>query len=129
LLGQLAWRAKGRNPVGFGDPDVTRIVLGPALYLAVAGVMAMAIGVLLRRTAGGITVVLGVFFVLPIVMAAMPERIANFGRFLPSNAGGALWHQTLSTDALAPWTGFALLCGYAAVLVAAAAWSINRRDV
>jgi hypothetical protein len=31
-------------------------------------------------------------------------------------------------NALAPWTGFALLCGYAAVLIIAAAWRLRRSD-
>ena len=29
---------------------------------------------------------------------------------------------------LGPWTGFAVLCGYAVVLIAAAAWQLRRRD-
>ena len=29
---------------------------------------------------------------------------------------------------LSPWTGFALLCGYAVVLTALAAWQLRRRD-
>lgn len=31
-------------------------------------------------------------------------------------------------NALAPWTGFALLCGYAVALIAAAAWRLRRVD-
>jgi ABC-2 type transport system permease protein len=30
--------------------------------------------------------------------------------------------------ALAPWTGFALFCGYTAVVLALAAWQLRRRD-
>jgi ABC-2 type transport system permease protein len=129
VLGQLVWRAKGRNHVWFGDPEVTRIVLGSALSLVLLGICALAIGTLVRNTAGGISVVVGLFFVLPTLLQAMPTRIADLGRFLPSNAGGALWHEALSSDTLAPWNGFALLCGYAAVLVAVAAWRLRRGDV
>jgi len=32
------------------------------------------------------------------------------------------WH------ALSPWTGFAVLCGYAVAVIAAAAWRLRRRD-
>jgi hypothetical protein len=83
----------------------------------------------MRSTAGGITVVAGLFFVLPTVMQAMPSGIADAARFLPSNAGGALARISTSSHSLAPWSGFALLCGYAAVLVALAAWQMRRRDV
>jgi hypothetical protein len=33
-----------------------------------------------------------------------------------------------SAHALSPWTGFAVLCGYAVVLTAAAAWRLRHRD-
>jgi hypothetical protein len=55
LLGQVAWRSHGRAAVSLGEPTVARIVFGAALYLTVAGVCALAIGTLLRSTAGGIT--------------------------------------------------------------------------
>jgi ABC-2 type transport system permease protein len=129
VLGQLAWRAKGRNHVGFADPEVARIVLGSALAVVLLGICALAIGTLVRSTAAGITVVVGLFFVVPTLLQAMPQRIADLGRFLPSNAGGALWHEALSARSMTPWNGFALLCGYAAVLVAAAAWRLRRGDV
>ena len=29
---------------------------------------------------------------------------------------------------LSPWTGFAVLCGYAVVLTGLAAWRLRRRD-
>jgi ABC-2 type transport system permease protein len=128
-LGQVEWRAKGRPAVGLGDGQVLQIVLGSALYVTLAGVFALALGALLRSTAGGITVLGAVFLVVPITMQAMPHRIAAYGRFLPSNAGSAIWHQSISPISLAPWTGIALLAGYAAVLVAAAAWRICRSDV
>ena len=129
LLGQVAWRSHGRAAVSLGEPTVARIVFGAALYLTVAGVCALAIGTLLRSTAGGITVVAGLFFVVPTVIQAMPSQIADAARFLPSNAGGGLSRIATSSRSLPPWQGFALLCGYAAVLVAAAAWRLRRTDV
>ena len=61
---------------------------------------------------------------------APPQNITGFAPYLPSNAGGALWGSPLGTaHALSPWTGFAVLCGYAAVLVGLAAWRLRRRDV
>ena len=129
LLGQVAWRSHGRAVVSLGDPTVARIVFGAALYLTVAGVCAVAIGTLLRSTAGGTTAVAGLFFVVPTVIQAMPSKIAGVARFLPSNAGGGLSRIATSSHSLPPWPGFALLCGYAAVLVAAAAWRLRRTDV
>ena len=69
------------------------------------------------------------FFVVPVVVAALPHKITGFAPYLPSNAGGALWGNPLTTwHALSPWTGFAVLCGYAVVLTGLAAWQLCRRD-
>ena len=129
VLGQLAWRSQGRPPVALSEPDVLRVVIGGALYLTVAGVIALAVGALLRSTAAGISAVVGVFFILPTIMSAMPQRIEKAARYLPSNAGGALPELATTAHPLAPWTGFALLCGYAVILAAAAAWRLARSDV
>jgi ABC-2 type transport system permease protein len=129
LLGQLAWRAKGRTAVSLADPDVLRIVTGTALYLTVAGVLALAVGTIIRNTAAGITVVAGLLFILPTVLQAMPARIAEAGRFLPSNAGGALADQAITAHPLAPWPGFVLLCSYTAAAVAVAARRLGQTDV
>ena len=127
-LGQVVWRAHGLKGIGFADPDVTRIVVGSALALVVTAICGLGVGALLRSTAGGITTVVGVFFVLPVLAGELPKNVADLARCLPSNAGDALWGFALSPVSMAPWTGFALLCGYAAALVAAAAWRLSHGD-
>ena len=129
LLGQIVWRAHGRPPTSLGADGVAQILISVALYLTVAGVCAIAIATLLRSTAGAITAMVGLFFVLPTVWGAMPESIANAGRFLPSNAGAALPRLATTAHPLPPWTGFGLLCGYAIVLLGLAAWRLRRSDV
>ena len=70
-----------------------------------------------------------VFFVVPIVTAYLPHSIQGFGAYLPSNAGGAVGAGKLfGGNQLSPWTGFAVLCGYAVVLTGLAAWRLRRRD-
>ena len=114
---------------GFGDPQVTRIVVGSGLVLAVTAICGLALGAIIRSTAGSISTVVGIFFVLPILASlALPQNIAGFTRFLPSNAGDALWGVALSHDSMRPWSGFALLCGYAAILIAVAGWRLRRGD-
>jgi ABC-type transport system involved in multi-copper enzyme maturation permease subunit len=99
------------------------------LYLTVVVIIALALGALLRKTAAGLSVFAGVFFVVPIIVSALPQNIRGFAPYLPSNAGGALWGTPQDTaQALSPWTGFAVLCGYAVVLTALAAWQLRRRD-
>jgi ABC-2 type transport system permease protein len=121
--------ARGGSAISLSDPGVLREVVGSSLYLTVVAVIGLALGALLRRTAAGLSVFAAVFFVIPIVVAALPHTITGFAPYLPSNAGGVLWGSPLNvTHPLGPWTGFAVLCGYAVVLTAAAAWRLRRRD-
>ncbi len=116
--------------VSLSAPGALRSVVGGALYITVAGLIALALGALFRNTAAGISTFAGVFFVLPILAGLLPASIADYlNPYLPSNAGGVLYGGTHGLHhALAPWTGFALLCGYAVVLIAAAAWRLRRTD-
>jgi ABC-2 type transport system permease protein len=129
-LGDLVWQAhRGLRSVGFGDPQVTRIVVGSGLVVAVTAICGFGIGVIIRSTAGSIGTLVGIFFVLPILASlALPRDEASLARFLPSNAGDALWGGTIGPRSMTPWSGFALLCGYAVALVALAAWRLRRGD-
>jgi hypothetical protein len=130
VLGELVWQShRGLKPVGFGDPQVARIVLGSGLVVAVTAICGLGIGAIIRSTAGSIGMLMGIFFVLPLVAeVALPRSVAGLARFLPSNAGDALWGGVIGPRSMAPWTGFALLCGYAVALVAAGAWRLRRGD-
>ena len=120
--------SRGGSVISLTDPGVLRTVVGSSLYLIVV-IIGLALGALLRKTAAGLAVFAAVFFVIPIVVGALPQNITGFAPYLPSNAGGALWGSPLGTaHALSPWAGFAVLCGYAVVLIALAAWRLRSRD-
>ena len=111
-------------------PGALRSVIGAALYITVAGLIGVTLGGLFRNTAAGIATFTAVFFVLPPLAGLLPASVSNhLTQYLPSNAGGAIWGGANGVNnALSPWTGFALLCGYAVVLIAAAAWRLRRTD-
>src|ERR1700723_2387823 len=116
--------------VAITAPGVLRSVVGAALYVTVAGMMGVALGALLRNAGAGISVFVAVFFVIPPLTGLLPSSVSNhLTQYLPSNAGEVLWGGTHGvTNALSPWTGFALLCGYAVVLIGAAAWRLRSAD-
>jgi ABC-2 type transport system permease protein len=121
--------SRGGSAISLTDPGVLRTVIGASLYLTVVVIIGLALGALFRKTAAGLSVFAAVFFVIPIVVGVLPHKITGFAPYLPSNAGGALWGDPLTTaHALSPWTGFAVLCGYAVVLTGLAAWQLRRRD-
>ena len=115
----------------FGDPGVARAVIGSALYLAVAGLLGLALGALLRSAAGGIATLFGLLFAVPILVGFLPGSLSDeIGKYLPGAAGLAV--TTVHTDpatSLAPWTGFGVFCAYAAVLLGFAAARMRRGDV
>jgi hypothetical protein len=112
------------------DPGALRSVFGAALYLTVAGMTALALGALLRNTAGAITTFVAAFFVIPPMTNLLPTSLTDhFVQYLPSNAGAVLLDGTFGiAHPLTPWTGFAVMCGFAVVLTGLAARRLRRAD-
>jgi ABC-2 type transport system permease protein len=113
-----------------GDPHALRAVVGTALFLTVLGALAMGLGTLVRSTAGGIATFVGLLFVLPGITALLPSGVADsVSPYLPLNAAFTVATSTFDDPHhLAPWTGFAVFCAYAAVIVAAGALRLMRSD-
>ena len=77
--------------VSLGAPGVARAVIGGALYLAVAGLLGLALGALLRSTAGGIAALFGLLFAVPILVGFLPGSLSDeIGKYLPGTAGLAV---------------------------------------
>jgi ABC-type transport system involved in multi-copper enzyme maturation permease subunit len=117
-------------PVSLGDSGVARAVLGAGLYLTVLGLFALAIGTMIRHTAGAIATAIGVVFVLPILSGLLPGNWgAHINAYLPEQAGTLITHtHEQSGDLLSPWQGFGVLCIWTALLLAVAAYLLHRRD-
>ena len=129
FVGQAILNGQGVD-ASLSDPSALRSVIGAALYETVAGITALALGALLRNTAAAITTFVAVFFVIPPLTLLLPASLTDhFVQYLPSTIGGVLT-DGISTAAhpLAPWTGFAVLCAYAVVLIGIAAWRLRRVD-
>jgi hypothetical protein len=94
------------------------------------GLLALGIGAIIRHTAGAISAVFGLLFVLPGVVSALPSSWSNaIEPYLPGNAGQAIFRMPVSRGhTLSPWVGFTVFCLYAAVALAVAAVSLTRRD-
>ncbi|MEU3461750.1 ABC transporter permease [Streptomyces sp. NPDC006733] len=113
--------------VTLGSPGAARMVFGAGLYLTVVGLLSVAIGALVRSTAGGVATVFGLLLVLPLLADTLPSTW-SVSEYLPSNAGQALLVANPEPHILAPWTGFAVFCLYTVVALAAAAVALRRRD-
>jgi len=110
-------------------PHVARAVIGAALFLTVLGLFGLALGALVRNTAGGIATFAGLMFVLPGLDALLPPSLSNaIDPYLPLSAGSAIIATRPDSSSLSPWAGFAVFCGYTVVLGALAAYLLIRRD-
>lgn len=113
-----------------GDPHALRAIFGTALFLTVLGALGVGLGTLLRSTAGGIAAFVGLLFVLPGITALLPASVGDsVAPYLPVNAAFTVATSTFEDPHhLSTWGGFAVFCGYTALLVAAGALRLARSD-
>ena len=117
--------------VALSDPGVTRAVVGAGLYLTVLGLFAIGVGGLIRHTAGGVSAVIGIVLVLPIITGFLPDNTwyNHINAYVLSNAGTLVGHTVpASGDLLTAWQGFGVECIWAAVALIGAAVLLKRRD-
>ncbi len=128
LVGQAILSSQHVN-ASLGQPGVLRAVVGGGLFLAVCGLLSYGIGAVLRHTAGAITASIGLMFVVYILSGFLPGNWAyHVDRWIPFNAGGAIWERVSAGHMFSPWTGFAVFCAYAAVAIAAGLTLFRKRN-
>jgi hypothetical protein len=116
--------------IQFTQAGVARAVIGGAVYVMLVGVFALALGAIVRNTAGGIATFAGIFFVLPPLMNVLPLSWNNaISQYLPLEAGSQLFALHHGSHTLTPLAGGLLLAGYCAAALAIAAVLLVRRDV
>jgi ABC-2 type transport system permease protein len=116
--------------VSLNDQGVARAVFGEGLYLTVLGLFALAIGGLVRHTAGGITGVIGFVLVLAPLSQLLPGNYGTYVHaYLPSTAGQLIAQATQQPGSvLSPWQGFGVFCAWTAAMLIAAGVVLYRRD-
>ena len=131
FIGQGILSAKDSG-VSLGSPNALRTVVGTGLYLAILGLLALGLGALIRKTAGAITAVVGILFVLPVLTSFLPSSMDAIQKYLPDSAAQAILSGNASTstgdDVLSAWLGLGVFFLYAAAALAAAAFTLVRRD-
>jgi ABC-2 type transport system permease protein len=115
--------------LGFGDDGVLRALLGAGLYLGLVAVLGVALGMLVRSSAGAIAILAGLLLIVPGLAALLPDAVADtITPYLPSNAGSAVMALTPGDGTLGPWTGLAVFAGYVVVVLAATAYRLKKTD-
>jgi hypothetical protein len=131
LVAQPILRGKD---LGFAvtDDGVLASIINTGTFLALVAVISIAIGILLRNTAGGVVTAVGIFFVLPIIVqliSGLADWIPEAARFLPAEAGTQMVAITTADDALTQWEGGLVMGAWALVLLVVALVTAKKRDV
>jgi ABC-type transport system involved in multi-copper enzyme maturation permease subunit len=143
-LGDRLLRTNGSAIYPASPLTVVQVIAGTAGLFAVAAVFALGVGALLRHGAGTVTVVITAIilpYLLTVAFPVLPAGAADWLLRLTPAAGFAIQQavpQYSQVDAsytpfngyypLAPWAGFAVLCGYAALALGLAVFLLRRRD-
>ena len=130
FLSAQAILARRQLGVGLLDGDAPRIVVGSALFLVAVALLGLGLAATLRHTAAAISTLFAAMLVLPLLSNFLPsDWQANLDRWLPLNAGTAVMQQgPPETNQFGPWTGLAVLFGYALIALIAGGVLLRRRD-
>ena len=144
LLGNPLTRASGSPVYPASAFTEIRVMVGTAALFAVAAVFALGLGALLRHGAGAVTVVVTAIilpYLITVAFPVLPTGAADWVLRVTPAAGFAIQQaipQYPQLDGhytpfggyypLAPWAGFAVLCGYALITLTLAAVLLRRRD-
>ena len=115
------------------DDGVWRTILNTGTYLALIAVISMAIGTLLRNTAGGVVTAIGLFFVFPVIIVNLIQGLADWipdaARFLPTSAGERMMMISADTGQLTAMEGGLVMASWAVALLIISLIVAKRRDV
>jgi hypothetical protein len=140
-LGKQILRANGNYILPVAPLTELRVVVGTAALLAVVAIFALALGTLFRRNVPAVITAIAVI-VLPYLLAissVLPVEASQWLLRLTPAAAFAI-QQSLSEYPqviglyvpvagyypLAPWAGFAVLCGYTALALGMAVFLLRR---
>ncbi|MDF5753897.1 ABC transporter permease subunit [Spongiactinospora sp. TRM90649] len=130
LTGHAVLAAGGAPSLTLADPGVPGALTGTALYLAMATLLGVATGTLVRASAGAVSLLAVGMVLVPAMASVYPEWLSRFVlTFWPTVAGMRITALRLDPRFMAPLPGFVLLCGFVAVMVGAALWAFRSRDV
>ena len=111
------------------SPGVPEALLGAGGYFALVAVIGVALGALIRSTAGGIAALVTSLMLLPVITGILPGNWGNdVSPYLPSNAGTAMFTLNHGSTVLSPGAGAAVFAGWALLALGAAAYRLTRTD-
>jgi ABC-2 type transport system permease protein len=132
LAGHGITAAHGFAVVSLAHGPTVRAAAGSVLYLALVGLLALAIAAIVRDPAAAAGAVLGVLYVPPFLalfLGGEPAWQHWAQRYTPASAGLVILHTTGLRDlVISPWAGLGVLAGWAAGALLVAGLLLRLRD-
>ncbi|QKG19103.1 ABC transporter permease subunit [Actinomadura verrucosospora] len=140
-IGEHVLKANGAYVFPVGAPTLARIIAGTGALAAVTAIAVLAVGTIVRKSAGAVTAGI-VVFVLPYILGSSMSGGAEQWLFRVTPAAGFSVLGTLPRSAqvdypytlangyypLSWWAGLGVLCAYAVLALGIAAVTLRRRD-
>ena len=114
--------------VSLGHPRVPGAVLGAGLLLCVCALLGLALGAIIRHTAGGIAATIAVILIPGILLLLPSPWNGRIGRFTLLEAAQQVSALHPAADLFSPGWSLLVLLAWPAAGLAAAAILITRRD-
>ena len=107
-----------------------KMLLVNSIYVAAVAAIGMALGSLVRNSAGGIMSLVGLFFVAPIAFQLIPgDFFVQTRKYLPGNTVEPLTAVNHLPDTLEAWQAALVLGAWVVIPVVLAAVVLKKRDV
>jgi ABC-type transport system involved in multi-copper enzyme maturation permease subunit len=112
------------------SPQSVKMLLINSAYVAAVAAIGMALGTLLRNSAGGIMTLVGLFFVAPIAFQLIPgDFFVQTRKYLPGNTVEPMTAAQHIPDTLEAWQAALVLGAWVVIPVVLAAVVLKKRDV
>jgi len=120
LIGQAGFAAAGVPHATLADPRALSAVVGAGLYLAVIALLAVALGTIIRATAGALATLVAIVLLVPALEGMFPSWLDGLLDVWPALGGAAVIATVPNPDYPHPWSSFAgMVAGVLALLVVA----------
>ncbi|MDR6988536.1 ABC-type transport system involved in multi-copper enzyme maturation permease subunit [Paenarthrobacter nitroguajacolicus] len=113
-----------------GSSQSIKLLLVNSIYVAAVAAIGMALGTIVRNSAGGIMSLVGIFFVLPIAFQLIPgDFFKEASKYLPTSTLSPLTAVEHVPETLEAWQAALVLGAWVVVPVALAMVLLKKRDV
>lgn len=131
LAGRLILPDPAHQALSLSDGPTLRAAIGSVLYLILIALFSLGIATIVRDSAAGIGVVLGLLYVVPIVSGTIsdPHWQRILQQLAPMTAGLTIQAtRDLQTLPISPWSGLAVTAGWSTASLLTATLLHHTRD-